>query len=136
MSDYLPGIVRVYRDEWVMAQTMTGSIVDGQDPDIPYKVIEEAMIEIFAVHYAGKIRDTDWQVRRFRVFEQPPASTVMARLMLRLPVCKGEFKQHQLANQFAKDSEFDEYTVVVRDSKEDHELRAYGSKRITGVPGR
>ncbi len=115
-------LYRIYRPEWVIvfvaAADRIGSDADGHE-------LVAATAEFFASRYSGRVRDED--VRHTAVGAGP---TARVQLQLRLPNLKGEFKTEPLARAFAAEQGWDDATVVARNGKADHELRAYGVKKL------
>ncbi len=118
-------IYRLYRPEWVVMYTAVHDphSVDSYRPED----LAVACADHFRLRYAGRVADADTRVDLDDA-ERP----TMARLMLRLPTMKGEFKHPTLAYEFGRDQGWDEFTVVERNSQADHELRAYGTKKLPG----
>lgn len=109
-------VYRLYRPEWVIVYV---SIVppEGTALDNCQRWFDSA--------YAGRVHPED--VRFEHVGHGPHA---MCQLQLRLPTLKGEWKYVFLAQRFADDQDFADYTIVQRNSKADHELRNYGTLRL------
>lgn len=100
-------IVRLYRTEWTVAWGA--------------ETVEECQTK-FQDLYHGRVREEDW-----RITEAPYVGYL---LELFLPVCKGEFKRTLWASSYAEARGWTDYTVVARNSKADHDLRAYGTRRL------
>jgi hypothetical protein len=81
--------------------------------------------EFFDAKYAGRVRDID-----VRFVPRGLGAYATVQLQLRLPTLKGEFKTEALAIEFAVDQGWTDATVVVRNSKADHDLRNYGVKKL------
>jgi hypothetical protein len=114
-------LFRVYVPEWTVAFTY--------DPQ-PGQSTAEAFEHVWAYYdqrYAGRVRREDVQV------VQDGTTHPLVRLLLLLPVLKGEFKHRPLAEAFvnADPRLCERATIVVRNSKADHDLRNYS---VTMLP--
>ncbi len=113
------GTIRLYKPEWVIVHTERG--------DTPSTAVTAAR-EHFARTYAGRVRDTD--VDYHTGHEPQAAQPFVVQLRLCLPVLKGEFKYRSRACAWAAKHGIDDYWTVQRNSPADHELRAYGTKKL------
>lgn len=113
-------IYRLYRPEWVIVYTAaaTGAAHPGED-------LVQACTEHFRLRYLGRVRDSEVLIDL-----DDPATPSMARLKLCLPTMKGEFKHAVPAYEFAQQQGWTVFTVVERNSNADHNLRAYGTKKL------
>lgn len=116
-------IYRLYRPEWVVMYTA----VHEPNGAAGYRPEDLALAcwEHYKLRYVGRVFDTDTRIDLDNA-EHP----TVARLMLRLPTMKGEFKHPTLAYEFGQGQGWDEFTVVERNSQADHDLRAYGTKKL------
>lgn len=113
---------RLYRSEWVIAYTAVAT-PDGYDPD----ELEAVCRKHFDLRYTGRVLELD---ARVQVDGDGPGA--IGRLMLRLPVMKGEFKTAEHAYEFGRAQGWaDRFVVVARNSKSDHHLRSYGTKKLS-----
>jgi hypothetical protein len=113
-------VYRLYRNEWVIAYTAVAT-PDGYQPD----GLADACRRHFDDHYTGRVHNGD-----AKVIVEGTEATAIGRLMLHLPVMKGEFKLAFLAHRFAAEQGWEEYLVVARHSPSDHELRQYGTRKL------
>lgn len=119
-------LYRLYRPEWVIVYTADALAVapGAKEPLAPDELVRYAH-EHFELRYAGRVRPEDV---RFTPAGVGPHARV--HLELRLPNLKGEFKFEALARGYAVRMGWSNFQLVVRNSKLDHELRAYGVKRL------
>lgn len=113
-------IYRLYRPEWVIVYTTTKALTD---------VLADLLTrceQVFEERYKDRV-DKDGVGYEFENASQPHA---MCRLLLKLPNLKGEFKYAFLAERFADEQGYSDHTIVVRNSKADHDLRQYGIKKL------
>ncbi len=100
-------LYRLYHEEWTIAATGT----------------EEHCCEFFQSVYHKRVKTDDWQIRHDTKIDR-------YRLWVRMPVLKGEFKLPNAASRWAEDQGLEDYTIVVRNSPADHDLRAYGRRKL------
>jgi hypothetical protein len=131
-------VFRLYRPEWVVLHVVT--VTDNQ----PRAAMLTAAQAHFEDKYAGRVNVDDV---RFVCFgreqcgscdaglpqsctcpEQQPDEAV--QVQVHLPTLKGEFKYAILAAAHAEAEGFEDWTIVVRDSEADHELRGYGVRKL------
>jgi hypothetical protein len=105
---------RVYRPEWLIVY-VTEDDADGQT----------RMSDHFQNNFAGRVKEHDAR----RVVDGEPPNAVL-QLQIRKPNMRGEFKHHSDAEAFVAEQGWTDATIVTRNSREDHELRAYGTKRL------
>ncbi len=113
-------VYRLYRDEWVIAYTAVatpGGYAPGE--------LAGACRNHFDQRYTGRV-----PAHCARVDLVGADTTGVARLLLLLPVMKGEFKHRHLADTFAVEQGWADYAIVVRNSAADHDLRSYGTKKL------
>lgn len=106
-------VYRLYRPEWITVFAATGTDAT--------RMAEE----FFALKYAGRVYERD-----VRYVVLGSGVTAMVQLRLRLPNVVGEFKYAHLAQQHAETHGFDDYRIVARNSKDDHDIRSYGVRRL------
>lgn len=114
-------LYRLYRQEWITVFTASETAV-GDDPGA---AALEAM-EHFEAKFRGRVHEHD--VRIVAAGLHPHSARV--HLQLRLPNLKGEFKYAYLAERYAEDQGWDDWTIVARNSKDDHDLRGYSVKKL------
>lgn len=107
---------RLYRPEWVVVYVATTGA------DHTTRGLVEA---VFAERYFERVRFDD-----VRIITEGEGVHEVTRLELRLPNLKGEFKHGFLAQRFADEQGYGDYEIVVKHSPRDHEIRAYGTKRL------
>lgn len=114
-------VYRLYRPEWVIAYGTTRGPADADEKDMLVRTMQ-----YFRDHYEGRVRPEDV---RFSVTNQSTTYAI-ARLDIRMPVLKGEFKFAFLAERHANEQGWSDWQIVARNSKADHELRSYGVKLL------
>lgn len=105
-------LFRLYRPEWITVFTTH----EGADRAITY----------FETTYRGRVYDTDMKI----IDSSAGSAVARVQLQLRLPNLKGEFKHAYLAQRHAETQGWDEWTIVARNSKADHDLRGYSVKKL------
>lgn len=111
-----PDLYRVWVPEWLVVFTSSASGESG---------LLEAQ-QHFASKYDERVRAED--VRYESTSASAPAE-YPARLLLRLPNVKGEFKFRDAAESYAQGK--DGSTVVARNSREEYALREYSIKKLS-----
>lgn len=110
-------IVRLYRREWVIVWSDIRA--EGEtSADVTRRATEHAI-----ARYDGRVHDED-----LRISLHGGGRDTVVYVELFLPNLKGEFKTRALAEAHA--SNWGHADIVVRNSPEDHELRAYGVKML------
>lgn len=115
-------VYRIYRPEWIYVYTAAATFSSTASDA---HTVTEQVKEHFETRYRGRVRDDDWAIECVGEGE-----TFMARLLLRLPNLKGEFKHAFLAQRHADSEGWADYTIVQRNSRADHELRSYSVRRL------
>lgn len=110
---------RLYRREWVIVHTVTG---EGPAAE-PF--VAEAF-EHIKKNVTGRVRANDITCEA----NTNNAGTFWVHVKICKPNMKGEFKYRHLAERFATKQGYDEYEIVARNSKHDHEIRSYGVKLL------
>ena len=115
-------LFRLYRWEWVVVSTVTAPVPR------PFASLDAVLRTHFDDRYAGRIPLTD-----VRICHDGTGDEALATLQLRLPVLKGEFKHADQdgAKEYALKQGWHEFHVVTRNSKDDHHLRSYGTKKLS-----
>lgn len=103
---------RVYRPEWLIVYVT--EVDEGA---------EARAAEVALDRFAGRIRADDCRV----VIDE---TAKVLQLQVRKPNMRGEFKHLTDASSYVAEQEWDDTTIVQRNSPADHELRAYGTKRL------
>jgi hypothetical protein len=133
-------VYRVYRPEWVTVHLRSRSCPSSGSGLLAPLVAE--CREFFASQYAGRVRPEDMEVAVTAELgaqakhRQGNPATYVARLRLRLPNLKGEFKNEAHAHAFVAARGWQDATVLVRNSRGDHELRSYGRKLLPAEDAR
>lgn len=115
-----PDLVRIYRSEWVVRFSSEKTGEEGE---------AECLVR-FEEAYAGRVHQHN--VRTRRVDPHDPGRS-RSLLELRLPTMKGEFKTEALADEWTRKQPWATeggVCMVVRNSKADHDLRAYGTRML------
>ncbi len=120
-----PSLWRVYRPEWTVVHTETCCGATACDDVIAHQQAALAKVDDRAAAFTGRVKPEDLTVNATL-----RNGAMTYQLMLRAPVCKGEFKTAILAHRWAEERGFDEWWVAARDSREDHQLRGYGTKLL------
>jgi len=107
---------RLYRREWVIVHTVTMSGTDAAAPCL------EAARAWAKENLDGRVRHEDLQFQ----LNTDLVSEFWCHVKVFKDNLKGEFKYVENAQQFARASGFDEYVIVPRNSKSDHDIRNYG----------
>lgn len=113
-------IWRLYRREWVTVHT-TDTIVaiDGRGVHASACAWTEANLK-------DRVHDRDIKVE----VHTDLAHRFWAHVQVFKENLKGEFKIRGQADKFASMNNYDEYTVVPRNSPADHEIRNYGVTKL------
>lgn len=121
-------IFRLYMREWVTVHTITMSA-----PTL-HPVIAAAQ-QWIAENLTGRVRPEEINLvantdtPAWDNVEQVPF-LFWVHVQVFKENLKGEFKHRANATAFAEAEGFEEYTVVARNSKDDHEIRSYGVKKL------
>jgi hypothetical protein len=112
---------RLYRREWVIVHTLdrVGESFDDTDS------VAQAAQEWVAKNLTGRIRDEDVKIVLHDDGGHPYAHVEVYKDNL-----KGEFKYVENAQMFAKIEKYEEYVIVPRNSKSDHDIRNYGVVKL------
>lgn len=121
-------IFRLYMREWVTVHTITMSA-----PSL-YPVMVAAQ-QWVAENLTGRVRPEE--INLVANTDTPAMDNVeQVPLLFWVHVqifkenLQGEFKYAANAAAFAEAQGFEEYTVVARNSKDDHDIRSYGVKKL------
>lgn len=113
-------IWRLYRREWVTVHTLptmqTANAVPVYDAGLAW--IEENL--------AGRVRKNEINI----VISTNRDGTFWGRIVVYKDNLKGEFKHYGQAEHHARSEGYEEYTIVPRNSKSDHDIRSYGVKKL------
>lgn len=113
-------VYRLYRPEWVIVHTITGR---GEYAE-PF--VKECF-DFFDRTYGGRVERQDVDI----VATTNLVDSFWVHLKMRKPNMKGEFKQAFLAQRHAEKQGWPDYEIVARNSKRDHELRSFGTKKLS-----
>lgn len=115
---------RVYRPEWVVVHTVRAS-----DQGLEYpKAAAEIALALCAYRdqqYLGRVRKDD-----ARYVFTGAGETMAGYLELRMPAMRGEFRDRDDANEHVLRNGWTDAVIVSRNSRQDHELRGYGTHLI------
>lgn len=114
-------IWRLYHREWVAVQTLPTR--HGDEDGRP--AFDEAVAWINA-NLTDRVRQGDSRVQ----LNTDNNGTFWAVIEVFKDNLKGEFKYVSLAQRHAHEQGYDEYVIVPRNSKSDHEIRNYGVVRM------
>ena len=117
---------RVYRPEWVnvyAAAVSERELTDRADASLEPEV-RQAWAH-FEAPYAGRIRPED-----ARVDLSVGSAGAIARLALHRPNLTAEFITRERAAAWADGQGFDDAVIVERNSRAEHDLKAYGVRRL------
>jgi hypothetical protein len=115
-------IYRLYRREWVTVHTASGT-AETLEP------IFELAQKYYEDNLRDRVRDEEFRVTAY-TDNAEPLPTFWVHVELFKENLKGEFKHAHAAERFARDAGWEEYTVVVRNSKDDHRIRNYGVTKL------
>ncbi len=110
---------RLYRREWVTVHTIDSEADDGREAF-------DAARAWIAENLTGRVQDQHIQIE----LNTDLSRTFWAHIKVFKDNLKGEFKYADSAQMFAMKKQYDEYTVVPRNSKTDHEIRSYGVVKL------
>jgi hypothetical protein len=108
-------IWRLYVREWVTVHTISMTADDGRPAF-------EAARTWVADNLTGRVRDTDVNL----TLNTDLTDRFWCHVQVFKDNLKGEFKHVENAQAHATRQGFDEYVIVPRNSKSDHDIRNYG----------
>lgn len=111
-------IWRLYHREWSIAYTSDTVSNSVQALDAAQEWAQQNL--------AGRISADDIRYE----MRTDEAGSFWAYVMVFKDNLKGEFKHPELAQQHAVRNNFQEYVIVPRNSKSDHEIRSYGVVKL------
>lgn len=117
-------LFRLYREEWVIVHTVTGTY--NADSGI-WSTLQKAR-DHAKEHYRGRVEPMHIRIDASIDDADNPVQ-VWVHVLLFKPNLKGEFKHARLAANFAAQQDWEDWEIVSRNSRRDHELRNYGVKR-------
>lgn len=109
-------IWRLYHREWVIAHTV--SRTGDHDARPAFEMGRQWMME----NLDGRVHEGHTRL----TMNTDNAGSFWAHVEVFKDNLKGEFKDVAHAQMFASKQGFDEYTIVPRNSKSDHDIRNYG----------
>lgn len=112
-------IYRLYIREWVAVHTLSNIAKDG-------KPLFDLAMAWIAENLRGRVREEDINVEMFT----NQCSNFWCHIQVFKDNLKGEYKTRSAAELIASINEYDEYTIVVRNSPADHEIRNYGVTKL------
>lgn len=110
---------RLYRREWVIVHSITRKGDDGKP------TFDEATAWM-AENLAGRVEDNDMRI----TLNTDQAGTFWAHIEVFKDTLKGEFKYVEGAQNHAVVNKYEEYVIVPRNSKSDHDIRSYGVVKL------
>jgi hypothetical protein len=110
---------RLYRREWVIVHTAYRT---GNDVRNAFLAAQQWTRE----NLTGRVAETDIQFEAF----SNQAGNFWVHVKVFKENLKGEFKYMHGAERHAVQEGYDEYTIVPRNSKIDHDIRSYGVKKL------
>lgn len=119
-------LFRLYRHEMVIVHAVEGEYAEEQGGIWP--VLQQAR-DYVDTQYKGRVEPDD--IRIDANVDHPDSPTrVWVHVLLSKPNLKGEFKYATQAADFAAKQGWEDWEIVSRNSRRDHELRNYGVKRV------
>lgn len=112
-------IVRVYRKEPVLMHTTAPAARGTTARARAHRYVTE--------HLTDRVQECD-----IRTEIEPDDQGITARVVVDMPVLKGEFKNHDFAREWlCRQAKWDhcDVEIVVKNSTRDHEIRTFGVKR-------
>lgn len=118
-------IFRLYVPEWVIVHTVSQAV--GPD-HLPTDVILVA-VDWVKDNLHGRVRENDIKVTA-NIDDADEPTRCWVHVEVLKENLKGEFKHRPAAVEMARIKGYEEYTVVPRNSKSDHEIRSYGVLKL------
>lgn len=112
-------IWRLYRREWVIVHTVTLKADDGQPA-------YDAANAWYKDNLKDRVRPEDASVQ----LNTDGSGLFWAHVQIFKDNLKGEFKHVENAQAFAAQQHWEEYVIVPRNSKSDHDIRNYGVVKL------
>ena len=121
-------IYRLYCREWVTAHTVSLTTTRAEE------CITAADLWV-TENLTGRVvlSDVRFQLSTDRpsmLRETPEPAHVWTHIQVFRDNLKGEFRDAPTASRFAENNGFEEYTVTVRNSRVDHQIRNYGVTKL------
>lgn len=113
-------IWRLYCREWVAVHTLDTVRAEDARP------VFEAGMQWIKENLTGRVPDGDINMRIFT----DQHGIFWGQVIVYKDNLKGEFKQRSNAELHAKITDLEEYTIVPRNSKADHQIRNYGVTKL------
>lgn len=113
-------ILRLYHREWVIVHTVS------RTGDSDGRPVFELARQWITENLDGRVRGTDIKL----TLNTDNAGSFWAHIEVFKDNLKGEFKYVAHAQMFAMSQGYDEYTIVPRNSKSDHDIRNYGVVKL------
>lgn len=113
-------IFRLYRREWVIVHTTTEQ---GSEDATGVTTTAFAWARD---NLEGRVYGKDMRLTSFTDL----AGTFWCHIEVFKDNLKGEFKYTENAQQFANVNQYEEYVIVPRNSKSDHDIRNYGIVKL------
>lgn len=112
-------IWRLYTREWVTVHTITMTAEDGRP-------VFEAARAWVKENLDDRVRDDDVKL----ILNTDLGTQFWAHVQVFKDNLKGEFKYVENAQAHASRQGYDEYVIVPRNSKSDHDIRSYGVVKL------
>lgn len=109
---------RLYRREWVIVHTMSKT---GDAEDTAHLLFDELRAWM-TENLTGRIKENDMQIE----MNTDQHGSFWAHAKVYKDTLKGEFKHVEAAQNHATVNHYEEYVIVPRNSKSDHDIRNYG----------
>jgi hypothetical protein len=116
-------IWRLYRREWVIVYSISMTV-----PPPPEQCVRAAH-NWAAENLSGRVREPDIRLSA-TVDDAEQPGIVWVHIEVYKDNLKGEFKHIEAAQTHAAIEKYDEYTIVPRNSKSDHDIRNYGVVKL------
>lgn len=113
-------IWRLYRREWVAVHTLDTIQADDARP------VYDAGRAWAEQNLTGRVHPADVNIS----MSTDTRGTFWGQVIVYKDNLKGEFKHHSSAEMHARTEGYEEYTIVARNSKADHNIRSYGVKKL------
>lgn len=121
MGEEIPGAYRLYRPEWVVMYATT------RGPDDAEAELVARCEQVFTTRFEGRVRYEDVRY----IVENHTKPWAIAKLEIRVPCMKGEFKYARDAQAHAGEQGWTDATLVPRNSSQDRDLRSYGVAKLS-----
>jgi hypothetical protein len=111
-------IWRLYRREWVIVHTIS---LTSDEVDAAHQLFDQIR-SWMTEHLTGRVKEQDMDIE----LNTDDAGHFWGHAKVFKDTLKGEFKYVEAAQTHAMIHQYDEYVIVPRNSKSDHDIRNYG----------